>query len=398
MIKFFHSGMVGAPLWNNSAGTTVATLDACLVNGFNIQTASSVSVSSGVATATISAGQGYEVDSIVEVVGATPSELNGQKRVLSSTSTTVTFASTSPDGAATGTITLKYAPLGWSKPFSGTNQAAYRSADVTGAQMFLGLDTDSAATTALLRGYENMTAVATGTGAFPTTGQQTNWLWAKGASPSFTSPWIIFGDTKTFYILKQNVNAGNLASGSLYGFGDFVSYKAVDPHRCLIAAHTSTTNIASGGLGSGSTSTEFLHYVDPDTANNCIYTTRSASGVATPQSMILTLESYMGTVSTVVSGGTINPGGTGISTYPSPINQGLLLSRMVLAEQGYPRGHLRGLLGTPQNAHASFGQMDRVTGQGPFAGRKLMAIKCGAPAGTVSQGVVFFDLTGPWES
>jgi hypothetical protein len=114
--------------------------------------------------------------------------------------------------------------------------------------------------------------------------------------------------------------------------------------------------------------------------------------------MINTLESYMGVSTTTVSGGTSNPGGTGISTYPSPINQGLLLSRMVLAEQGYPRGHLRGLLGTPQNAHASFGPMDRVIGQGPFAGKKLMAVKCGSPSGTGSQGVVFFDLTGPWES
>jgi hypothetical protein len=397
MIKFLHSGMVGAPLWNNLADTTVATLDAVLVNGFNTQTASSVSVTSGVATATIPAGQGYEVDSIVEVAGATPSELNGQKRVLSSTSTTISFASTSPNGAATGSITLKYAPLGWAKPFSGTNAAAYRSADVTGTQMFLGVDTDSAATQALLRGYENMTAVATGTGVFPTTGQQTNWLWAKGGSSVVTSPWIVFGDTKTFYILKQNVTSGNLASGSLYGFGDFVSYKAVDPYRCVMAAHNATNNLSNNGAA-GSSNNATLDIVDSDSALNCVYTTRPASGTAPAQAMILTLENYMGTTAFVVSGGTTNPGGAGIATYPSPINQGLLLSRMVLAEQGYPRGHLRGLLGTPQNAHAAFGQMDRITGQGPFAGKKLMAIKCGSPSGGVSQGVVFFDLTGPWES
>jgi hypothetical protein len=395
MIKFLHSGMVGAPVLTGVDGSFIGVLDACLVNGFNTRTASSVGVTSGVATATIPAGQGYEVDSIIEVAGATPAELNGQKRVLSATSTTVTFASTSPDGAATGTITLKYAPLGWEKSFSAATAAAYRSADVTGTQMFLNVSNDVGSQGALnVRGYENMTAVNTGTGAFPTTGQQATWVWARtGFNPR---PWIVFGDNKTIYVLRQNVDSGNLASGSLYGFGDFVSYKAVDPYRCLMAAHTTTTQITTSTVTSTGNTT--LDVIDADNAFGCIYTTRPASGVATPQSMILTLESYMGTNATVVSGGTTNPGGTGIATYPSPINQGLLLSRMVLAEQGYPRGHLRGLLGTPQNAHAAFGQMDRITGQGPFAGKKLMAIKCGSPAGTVSQGVVFFDLTGPWES
>jgi hypothetical protein len=394
-VKFFHSGMVGAPALSNATGTSIAVLDACLVNGFNTQTASSVSVTSGVATATIPSGQGYEVDSVIEVAGATPSELNGQKRVLSSTSTTVTFASTSPNGAATGAITLKYAPLGWSKPFSATTQAAYRSTDATGTQMFLDANSDALnANAAGIRGYENMTGVATGTGAFPTTTQRGTFFWVKFAGG--TVPWIIFGDTKTFYMLRQFANNGNLASGSLYGFGDFVSNKVLDPYRCMVAAHSAT--LSGDAATVGATESRTLEIVNTGTAGGCVYTARPASGVAPPQPMLLTLENYMGTASTVVSGGTTNPGGPGVVTYPSPINQGLILSRMVLAESGYPRGHLRGVLGTPQNAHAAFGQMDRVTGQGPFAGKKLMAIKCGSPMGAVSQGVVFFDLTGPWES
>ena len=114
--------------------------------------------------------------------------------------------------------------------------------------------------------------------------------------------------------------------------------------------------------------------------------------------MVKTLESYMATAGIVVSGGSTNPGGTAFAAYPTPANQGLILSRVVLAEGGGPRGYLRGFYGTPQNAHAAFNQMDRVQGQGQFAGRKLMALKCGSPAGTTSQGVVFVDITGPWES
>ena len=393
MIKFLHSGMLGAPQWGSAAGATIATLDACLVNGFNQQTPSSINVTGGVATVTFAATHGFEVDSVVLVAGATPSGLNGEKRVLSATPLALTFDATGvANGAATGSITLRYAPLGWSKPFAAVNQAAYRSVDPTSTQMFFGVNSDAASGIASqVRGYEVMTAAATGTGVFP---NRAEYFWLK-SSVAAQAPWIIFGDTKTFYVLRQNVGSGNLASGSLCGFGDFVSYKAVDPFRCFIAAHFDFSARAANTPDSRNPT---LEIVDPDTANGGIFTARPASGAAAPQSMINTLENYMGTANTVVSGGTTNPGGAGVVTYPSPINQGLILSRMVLAENGYPRGHLRGLLGTPQNAHASFNQMDRVQGQGSFAGKTLMAIKCGSPAGTVSQGVVFFDLTGPWES
>jgi hypothetical protein len=81
-----------------------------------------------------------------------------------------------------------------------------------------------------------------------------------------------------------------------------------------------------------------------------------------------------------------------------PANSGLLLSRIALADSNGLRGWMRGVLGTPQNCHASFGQLDRITGQGSFAGKRLLALKCGSPAGQASQGVLFFDITGPWES
>ncbi len=235
-VKFFHSGMFGAPQIDAAAGTAIATLDAVLVNSFNTQTASSVVVAGGIATATVTAGQGYDVDSVVLVAGATPAGLNGEKRVITSTSTTVTFDATGiSDQTATGTITLKYAPLGWLKAFSGTNQAAYRSADPTGTQMFFNIDGETAGqSTLLVRGYENMTAVATGTGPFPTTAQQTTWRWIK--SNAGNTPWMIIGDTKTLYFWRQNINGANMASGNTMGFGDFKSAYAVDAYRCFMAA------------------------------------------------------------------------------------------------------------------------------------------------------------------
>ncbi|MCT9251907.1 hypothetical protein KTH35_19070, partial [Acinetobacter baumannii] len=55
-----------------------------------------------------------------------------------------------------------------------------------------------------------------------------------------------------------------------------------------------------------------------------------------------------------------------------------------------------GIYHAPQNLHQSFNWRDKIDGQGPLLGRKLMAVKTGTPAGVGSQGCVFFDITGPW--
>jgi hypothetical protein len=393
MIKFLHSGMAGAPGLTNAAGALVGVLDAVLVNGFNERTASALSVTSSVATATLPSGHGFEIDSVVLVAGATPSELNGEKRVTGVTAEAITFASTSPNGAATGTITVRCAPLGWEKAFSGTGAAAYRSTDPTSTQMFLSVSADTAAATvATVYGYEAMSSATVGTGPFPSTASGVS------KSPGAAARWLFVGDSKTFYLLHQHVAGGNFASGSIWGFGDFVSFSTVDPHRCFLAARISGTSSSTLSTVAGTENQSLLDLVDSDTAGSNIAAPRSRSGVAGAVSMVKTLESYMATNALVVSGGTTNPGGAAFATYPAPANQGLILSRVVLAEGGGPRGYLRGFYGTPQNCHASFNQMDRVQGQGAFAGRKLMALKCGSPAGTVSQGVVFVDITGPWES
>lgn len=390
-VKFLHSGMVGAPGWSFAAGSSIGVLDAVLVNGFNERTATGISVSDGVATATLPSGHGFEVDSVVLVSGATPSALNGEKRVLTTAATSITFSAAGiPDGAATGTIRVRYAPLGWAKPFSGTNAAAYRSNDVTGTQMFLNLPQDINGHDVLVVGYEAMSSATGGAGRFPSN----NRYWVKGSSSSVPSPWLIIGDSKTFYLLRQYTSGTRFNSGALVGFGDFVSFSLLDPYRCFISViWEPLTDVITQSGNEGS-----LELSDPSAAYAGISAARSRSGVAGGVSLIKTLESYLGRSSLTVSGGTTNPGNTAFASYPAPANQGLILSRVVLAEGGGPRGVLRGLYHTPQNAHAAFNQMDRIEGQGPFAGRKLMALKCGSPAGTTSQGVVFVDITGPWEN
>lgn len=55
-VKYFNSGMTGAPQISNNWGDLVTMLDACLVNGFALKAIDTLTCVDGLATATISAG------------------------------------------------------------------------------------------------------------------------------------------------------------------------------------------------------------------------------------------------------------------------------------------------------------------------------------------------------
>jgi len=142
-VKYFHSGMTGAPQITNNWGDLVTMLDACLVNGFALKAIDTLTSTAGIATATISAGHAYQVGQVVEVFGADQPEYNGEVRVLTTTSTSFAYAVTgtpvSPATSATS-LSAKVAPLGWKKAFAGTHKAAYRSKNPASPQNLLLID------------------------------------------------------------------------------------------------------------------------------------------------------------------------------------------------------------------------------------------------------------------
>lgn len=237
-VKNFHSALTGAPTLSGTAGSLIAVLDACLVDGFGLKTADSVTVSGGKATINISSGHPYEADLIVLVAGATPAGLNGLKRIESTTTTAATFDATGiADGAATGTITVKIAPAGWQKVYSGTNIAVYRSQDVTGTRMYLRVD-DTGTTNARVVGYESMTDVNTGVKPFPLSVQISGGgYWPKSSAAGSTArAWTVIADSRSFWIHTQT-SASTGLSGSVFGFDDFTSYKSGDPFACALWAN-----------------------------------------------------------------------------------------------------------------------------------------------------------------
>src|SRR5574337_410841 len=169
-VVYLHSAMTGAPSLTGQAGSLIALLDACLVNGFGAGAVDSVVIACGVATVTRSAGHPFAVNSVAAISGASVSggSINGRQRVLAITGTTWTFDATGlADQSATGAIIAKLASAGWEKKYSGTNLAAYRSLAPDATGCLLRVD-DTGANSARVVGYESMTSITTGSGPFPT--------------------------------------------------------------------------------------------------------------------------------------------------------------------------------------------------------------------------------------
>ena len=386
-VKYFHSAMTGAPVLSGTAGALIAVLDACLVNGFGLKTADSVVVSGGIATATFSTGHSFEPDVIALVSGATPSGLNGEKCVLTTATNTVTFDATDiADGAATGAITVKLAPAGWAKEFNATNLAAYRSSDVASTRMFLRVD-DSDAQNARVVGYESMTDLSTGTGAFPLPGQLSGGgYWPKADAANATArAWTVIADARTVWLHTHTATSGVGLSGNVWMFGDIDSRKSPDPYGC--ALQCANSNIVTNQ----SSSAYSAEYVMP-AGTPGPFLPRSFTGLGGCAQLHHASESLFS------SGGPSGYTSNALTPlYPNGADNSLILTGKVYVEPGVGlRGRSRGLFVSPQICHAAFNRLDKVDGQGQFAGRKLLAVKAGETATSQSRGLVFFDITGPW--
>ena len=237
-VKIFSSTLPGAPVLSGTAGSLIALLDACLVNGFGLKTLDSLVVSAGVATATVSTGHSAQVDAVILLAGATPAALNGEQKVTAITTTTVQFAAPGvADGPASGTITLKLAPAGWAKAFAGSNLAAYRSGHVEASGCYLRID-DTAACEARVLGYETLADLATGTGPFPAIAG--GYYWSKSdAANSSARPWWLIGNSRMVY-LGLAYNSSYAGQHLVHCFGDLKSRKSADAYRFLVSGFSSS--------------------------------------------------------------------------------------------------------------------------------------------------------------
>ena len=388
-VKYFHNGMAGAPTLSGTAGSLIAVLDACLVNGFGSGTVDSVVISGGIATVTRSTGHPFEVDSVAFIAGATVSggSINGEKKVLSVTATTYTFDATGiANQTATGTITHKLAPANWVKEFSSTNLAVYKSADVASTGCRLRVD-DTGTVNARVVGYETMSDVNTGTGPFPTSAQVSGGAyWTKSSVANSTSNnWILVADGRTIYFARAYRTASGTPNDyELTMFGDIASVKTGgDAFGCVLNANTSDQ---SGGNVNGSSSMYGI-------SSTNIWMPRAYTGLGSSMAVAKAFPNFGGLAAGSYSGGSTNS----YMPYPNPTDGGLYLVPNYITENVGGNQALRGispgLYGCPQNlGTTSFANKDSVTGVTGLTGKKLKAI-CTFTGLTA---IVFIDITGAW--
>lgn len=380
-VKYFHSGLAGAPALNDTAGSLIGVLDACLVNGWGSGSVDSIVIASGVATVTRGAGHPFEPDMVVEIAGATVTggTINGQFKVSTAVGNTYTFPVPGlPNQTATGTITHKIAALGFTKPYTGTNLAAYRSSDITGTQFYLHVD-DTNSTLARVRGFETMSSISDASGnQFPTEAQQSGGLYAT-KTISGSAPWELFGNGKTFYLCAA---WGGTGRGVILSFGDLNRTGSSDAYATFIHALT----LSGGGTNSSGSTTQSLDY--SSTAAG-VYSPRPWSGLGTPVEVGRTYPTFINVSSGYRSGDTAS----NHVPYPNNSNNGLYVAPWFASESvsATLRGSFPGFFALPQRIGSSvFSQRQKVSAISGLPDRKLMVLNS-------ASGCFAFDVTGPWQ-
>ena len=375
----FQITVTAATTFTYTVSGTPATPATGTIVGSTIASVTSITRADNTATVTLPQADATLVTGqYVTIAGANESDYNGTFQITVTDSTHFTYpVANSPATPATGTITCRKAPLGWGSPFTGTNQAVYRSP--TGTRHFLRV-IDNAATTggakeAQAIGYVDMTAFDTGTELFPTAAQLANGdCWRKSnTADTVQRAWTLVGDDKTFYLLMSD--SGTVATTNSCGFGEFTSYKAGDAYNTFIAGGSAfNTANPSGGICYGYTLATMTAYAG-------FYAPRTYTQLGT--AVQATLLNPTGVAAVLGSS-------TGGMTYPNGPDSGLYVGPVMVGDSGV-RGRMRGLFAPLHSSPLT--HYDIATGVVGLSGITLTCLQT-HNGGTV--GEVFVDTFGAW--
>ena len=386
-IKWYQSSQNGAPQLNGQAGSLIAVLNACLVNGFNLRTLTSITRTGTVATATADAGHGFREGDTVLLAGASDAAYNGEKRIRNVSTNSFQFdVAGNPATPATGSFTAKIVPLDWESPFVAANKAVYRAKDITGNRLFLRIDETPlvgdgnygrGARTAMAQMWEVLNDIDNGIGKSET-------MWRKAHNEtSLARPWILVGDNKRFWLLV-NWSESYANRYAPYFFGDFPSFKAGDAYGALIAGYYDLT----------------YNWGDP--ATNQVVDSVYSVGSAVGNTGVWAARSYTqlgGRVNAQWVSAPAGAGSTGLGStsivYPNPADNGIYVMPVMIQEQTGPslRGRLPGLL-CPLHAIPALEPWKYPGFVIDGTQRELLVV-----TGTQISGAtrLAFDLTGPWD-
>ena len=275
-VRYLDYTMYKSPSLGTTRGDLVKLLKTVLVDGFNSQTVNSVSVdqTANIATLSMPISHGFLFNQVITVSGATPSEFNGDYRVLYVDSTTIQVKLKSNITEISGTVSVKTAPLGYSLAYNditNTGTACFKNSSQTSpailkvidalppngynatwarfARVVAGQEIDSAGKfinnekTPYNRDYPfaeetgNMVSGAAGIHsscrwdyAKPQhNGSYVGYAddWNSNNLTGYPTNWKIIGDSNTFYLFIQPMGQ-NYSGYAIYSFG---LYKSNNPNE-----------------------------------------------------------------------------------------------------------------------------------------------------------------------
>lgn len=266
--------------------------------------------------------------------------------------------------------------LGWTKPYSGTNLAAYRMPSGTNG-MYLYVD-DTSSQNARLRMYESMTSISAGTGLIPTDDLISGggYLYKSNAATTAARGWTFVSDGKMAYFMNAHEGTNRTTNDwHLAAFGDFPSYKSGDAFNTLLIASTTTSQTLTN-------SSFYNANTDVRTPSNGRFIARSHTQIGScVQASII--QDYSG-------GGGAQYIGVGNLGYPSPIDGQIHLSPLWVGEVPGRRGLLPGIWSF-LHPIASVNGGDTLTGSGGLSGRTFLIMKLNGQNSTV-----FFETSNTW--
>ena len=222
------------------------------------------------------------------------------------------------------------AAAGWTAPYTGTNLIAFKEGAGGNNRFLRVFDGRADAFTSRVikvRAYENMTAISTGTGPCPTTGQ----LGGNGATLSYfyagrvapNPSWVMVATSSFFHLLVESGDGGMYPE--YMAFGAFFSDLPGDTFNNVLIAGP----VDGGGWGG---------YMDPGHPYG-VWVMRSDTGAL--GAVQAGFYSDVRTTHIITSGcfGT----GSAKNPYPDRVRGGLLQSQPSLVCGGYRRGRVPGL-------------------------------------------------------
>jgi hypothetical protein len=318
------------------------------------------------------------------------------------------------------------AAAGWTIAYTNTNQRQYKlsAVDGTGCQLFVD---DSGPGTgggreAFLTGFKTGTAIGAGTGQFPTFGQLSYGIGAVIARKSATADstaraWTLIADDTVFYLFMENGDYYSPTLCSVVSFGDFFSYAASDPYRCLLIGRNNAQTTTNSTTGTYDWFSQFSYGDNNSNFMNLYlaghFCASNFNGIGTSlkvgkhSDMFKMAGGRAGQGSTDGNAATGNQswamgvvgqsGAFGSSMpYPNPPDSGLYLAPVWIHHGGFVRGYLKGIW-TPVQ-YTPLSHNDTFSGSGTLSGKSFLvqAVQAGTQYNGALGGQCHIETSSTW--